>query len=173
MIHIPGLSNAMAYALIDIAANHQPRTASARALVRKGLAAEVAPKLFALTETGKVAWRCLQARNNLSTDFVPGMTAERVMWSISRDKLVYSIAPAKVRKPTGVRGIEIEVQQTWGLQLTTVEASDLLMVAQEAAPQPAQEHPAVAALRGMDIDAMDPITALVKLYELKRMAGQA
>lgn len=40
-----------------------------------------------------------------------------------------------------------------------------------AAEDPAAAHPALALLRGMELDALSPIEALTKLYELKRLLG--
>lgn len=173
MIHIPGLSDSMKRALSNIAYAYKPATASARALVRKGLATE-ADGVFILTDTGKLARRCIEARINRLEDFEKGDVVSHILWRISRDILAANVEVGRVIRRVKLNGewdgrleVSLPSRNVW------VYPEDLLpSILGESIEQPVPAmHPVIAALRDLDVDSLDPIAALTKLYEFKRMAG--
>lgn len=148
---------------------HSRATSSIKALATRGLVEHGATGKVRLTRNGKLALRELEQREELRLVFKVGQRVEFVNWRISREEWIAEVHAGIV---TGSNIYGVNIADDREMVTSNVSHYRVFRSYEPLAPQPVQEHPVIAALRGMDIDAVDPITALVKLYELKRMAGQ-
>lgn len=148
---------------------HSRATSSIKALATRGLVEHGATGKVRLTRNGKLALRELEQREGLRPVFTVGQRVEFVNWRISREEW---IAEVHVGVVTGSNLYGVSIAGEHGTIRAGVNHFRVFMLHEPLTeqPAPAQDHPAIVALRGLDIDRLGPIEALTKLYELKRMA---
>lgn len=161
------LTNVQLLTLRDI--EHSRATPSIKALIARGLVYRDEAGKAHLTSNGKLALRELEQRDGLRPVFKTGQRVEFVNWHISREEWIAEVHAGIV---TGSNIYGVNIADDREMVTSNVSHYRVFRSYEPLAPQPVQEHPAIVALRGMDIDRLGPIEALSKLYELKRMAGQ-
>lgn len=150
---------------------HSRATSSIKALVTRGLAERDETGGARLTRNGKLALRELEQRDGLRPVFKVHDRVEFVNWRISKDEWIAEVYTGVV---IGSNAYGVNVADEHGTIRAGISHYRVFKAHEPLTEQPApvQEHPAIVALRSLDIDRLGPIEALTKLYELKRMAGQ-